>query len=138
MRGLGGETDKQVKHSGYFTAKKKKKEYVLYHNNRYVSLCIYPNHRVYDDETQPLCTGAKLNLRDRVLDGVERNSSTVLPGKVGCKGIMPCKGCVSQPGDLVGSFTAVVPRQGSGSGCVVQTCIPLSGLRWSPDEVITL
>ena len=26
-------------------------------------------HRVYDDETQPLCTGAKLNLRDRVLDG---------------------------------------------------------------------
>lgn len=34
-------------------------------------------HRVYDDETQPLWAGAKLNRRDRVLDGVERNSSTV-------------------------------------------------------------
>ena len=34
-------------------------------------------HRVYDDETQPLWAGAKLNRRDRVLDGVKRNSSTV-------------------------------------------------------------
>ena len=70
--------------------------------------------RVYDDETQPLCTGAKLNLRDRVLDGVERNSSIALPGKVGRKGIMPLKLWVPTYGDLVRSFTAEVPRQGSG------------------------
>ena len=58
--------------------------------------------------------GAKLNLRDRVLDGVERNSSIALPGKVGRKGIMPLKLWVPTCGDLVRSFTAEVPRQGSG------------------------
>ena len=33
-------------------------------------------------KTQPLCTDAKLNLRDRVLGEVVENSFIVLPGKV--------------------------------------------------------
>ena len=104
--------DKQVKHSGYFRAKKKKVVCIIMTGTRHYAFV--QTHRVYDDETQPLCTAAKLNLRDRVLDGVERNSSIALPGKVGRKGIMPLKLWVPTWGDLVRSFTAVVPRQGSG------------------------
>ena len=77
-------------------------------------------HRVFDDETQPVCTGAKLNLRDKVLDGTERNSSIALPGKVGHKGIMPLKVCVPAWGDLVRSFMAVVPRRVPGVRVCVQ------------------
>ena len=48
-------------------------------------------------KTQPLCTDAKLNLRDRVLgEGVE-NSFIVLPGKGGHSRLMLLKNCVSQP-----------------------------------------
>lgn len=75
-QGLGGEMDKQVKHSGYFRAKKKRSMYYII----ITGMCHYAfvqTHRVYDDETQPLWAGAKLNRRDRVLDGVKRNSSTV-------------------------------------------------------------
>lgn len=83
MLGWVERLDKQVKHSGYFNKKKRSMYYIII-----TGMCHYAfiqTHRVYDDETQPLCTGAKLNFRDRVLDGVERNSSTVLPGKVGRK-----------------------------------------------------
>ena len=51
-------------------------------------------HRVYDDETQPLCTGAKLNSGYRILGKVEKNSFIVLPGKEGHRGLMLSKLCV--------------------------------------------
>ena len=38
-----------------------------------------------------LYTGAKSNLRDRVLGEVEKNSFTALPGKGGHSGLMPSK-----------------------------------------------
>ena len=42
-------------------------------------------------KTQLLHTGAKLNLRDRVLGGVEKNSFIVLPGKGEDRGLLPSK-----------------------------------------------
>ena len=45
-------------------------------------------------ETQPLCTGAKLNLGDRVCGVVEKNSFIALPGKGRHRGLMPSKLCV--------------------------------------------
>ena len=45
----------------------------------------------------PLCTGAKSNLRDRVLGEVEKNNFIVLSGKEGHSGLVPLKSCVSQP-----------------------------------------
>ena len=42
-------------------------------------------------KTQPLYSGAKLNLRDRVLDEVETNSFIALPGKGGQSRLMPSK-----------------------------------------------
>ena len=47
-------------------------------------------------KTQPLCTSAELNLRDRVLGEVEKNSFIALPGKGGHRGFLPQK-TVSQP-----------------------------------------
>ena len=40
---------------------------------------------------QPLCTSAKLNLRDRVLCGAEKNNVIALPGKGGHNRLMPLK-----------------------------------------------
>ena len=42
-------------------------------------------------KTQPLCPGAQLNLRDRVLGEVEKNSSIALPGKGGHSWLLPLK-----------------------------------------------
>ena len=39
----------------------------------------------------PLCTSAQLNLGDRVLGEVEKNSFIALPGKGGNSGLMPLK-----------------------------------------------
>ena len=64
-------------------------------------------------KTQPLCTGAELNLGDRVLGEVEKNSFIVLPGKGGNSGLMPSKLCVPTQGDLVRNFIAMV----QGWGC---------------------
>ena len=47
-------------------------------------------------KTRPLCTGAKLNLRDGVLAEAEKNSFIALPGKGGHSGLMTLKNCVSQ------------------------------------------
>ena len=44
-----------------------------------------------DAEIQPLHTGARLNLGDRVLGEVERNSFIALPGREGHSGLMPSK-----------------------------------------------
>ena len=51
-------------------------------------------------KTWPLCTSAELNLRDRVLGEVEKNSFIALLGKGGHRGRMPLKNCVSQPGRI--------------------------------------
>ena len=45
-------------------------------------------------EIQPLYTSARLNLRDRVLGELERNSFIALPGKGGHSGLMPSELCV--------------------------------------------
>ena len=42
-------------------------------------------------KTWPLCTGAKLNLGDRVLGEVEKNSFIALPDKGGHSGLMLLK-----------------------------------------------
>ena len=49
-------------------------------------------------KTQPLCTGARSNHRDRVLGEVEKNSFIVLLGKRGYSGLVPQKLCVPPPG----------------------------------------
>ena len=45
---------------------------------------------------KPLCTGAKSNLRDRVLGEVEKNNFIALPGKGRNSGQMPSKLCVQK------------------------------------------
>ena len=60
-----------------------------------------------------LCTGAELNLRDRVWGEVEKNSFIAWLGKGGQSGLVPQKLCVSTQRDLVRSFIAVV----QGWGC---------------------
>ena len=42
-------------------------------------------------KTQPLCTGAESNLRDRVLGEVEKNSFIALPGKEGDSRLLASK-----------------------------------------------
>lgn len=51
-------------------------------------------------KTWPLCTGAKLNLGDRVLDKIEENSLIVFLGKVGTQGTPAFENCVSHPGRI--------------------------------------
>ena len=63
-------------------------------------------------KTRPLCTGAQLNLGDKVLGEVEKNSFTALPGKGRHSGLMPQKLCVPTQDDLVRSFMAMFQGQG--------------------------
>lgn len=49
-------------------------------------------------KTQPLCTGPKSNLEDRVLGEVGKNSFIVLPGKGGHSGLLPWKTVCPNPG----------------------------------------
>ena len=65
-------------------------------------------------KTWPLCTGAELNLGDRVLGEVEKNSFIALLDKgrhSGLAGSCPEKLCVPTWEDLVRSFIAVVQGQ---------------------------
>ena len=64
-------------------------------------------------KTQPLYTSAELNLADRILGEVEKNSFIALPGKGGHSGLLPSKTVCPHPGDLVRSFIAIV----QGWGC---------------------
>ena len=50
---------------------------------------------------QPLYTSAKLNLRDRALGEIEKNSFIALPGKSGQSGLMPLKTMCPNPGEFV-------------------------------------
>ena len=61
-------------------------------------------------KTWPLCTGAKLNLRDRILGEVEKNSFIALPGKGGHNGIMPSKLLCPHLEGVVRSFMVMVQR----------------------------
>ena len=49
-------------------------------------------------KSQPLCTGAKSNLGDRVLGEVEKNSFIALPGKGGHSRLVPLKIVCLNPG----------------------------------------
>ena len=49
-------------------------------------------------KAQPLYTGAKSNLRDRVLGEVEKHGFIALPGKGGHSGLMPLKIVHPNPG----------------------------------------
>ena len=55
-----------------------------------------------------LCTGAKSNLRDRVLGEVEKNSFIALPGKGGHSGLVPSELFVPTQESLMRSFIAIV------------------------------
>ena len=59
-------------------------------------------------KTQPLHTGAKLNLGDRVLGEAEKNSFNVLPGKGGHGGVVPLKTVCLQAQEYVVRCIAVV------------------------------
>ena len=48
-------------------------------------------------KTWPLCTSDRLNLRDRVLDEVEKNSFIALPWRKDHSRLLPLKNCVFQP-----------------------------------------
>ena len=63
-------------------------------------------------KTQPLCTGADLNLRDRVLGEVEKNSFIALPGKGGHSGLMPLKTMCPNPGGFGEEFDSSGSRAG--------------------------
>ena len=63
-------------------------------------------------KTGPLCTGAKLNLGDRVLGDVEKNSFIVLPGKGGHSRLMPSKLCVPTQGGFGEEFYSSGSRAG--------------------------
>ena len=55
-----------------------------------------------DAEMWSLYSGAKSNLRDRVLGEVEKNSFIALPGKGGHSRLMPSKLCVPTGGGISG------------------------------------
>ena len=57
-------------------------------------------------KTEPLCTSTKLNLRDRVLGKVEKNSFIALPGKGGHRGLMPSKLCLHLEGIIRSEWSA--------------------------------
>ena len=63
-------------------------------------------------KTQPLCTDAELNLRERVLGEIEKNSFVALPDKVGHSRLMSQKLCITTQEGLLRRFTAVVQGQG--------------------------
>ena len=63
-------------------------------------------------KTWHLCTGARLNLRDRVLGKEEKNSFIVLPGKRGHSGLMPSKTVCPNSGEFGEAFYSNGSRMG--------------------------
>ena len=59
-------------------------------------------------KTQPLCSEAELNFKDRVLGDVEKNRFIALPGKRGHSRLVAPKLCVPTWEGLVKSFIAMV------------------------------
>ena len=67
----------------------------------------------------PLRTDAELNLRDRVVGDVEKNSFIALPGKGGQIGLLPLKPKCLNWEDLMRNFIAKIQRWGCKRlGCV--------------------
>ena len=62
------------------------------------------------ESSASLCTSAELNLGDRVLGKVEKNSFLTLPGKGGLSKPMPSKPSVPTWETIVRSFTVIVQR----------------------------
>ena len=79
-------------------------------------------------KTQPLCPGAKLNLRDRVLGEVEKKSFIDLPSKGGHSRLVPSKPCVPTPGGFSEEFYSYGSRLGvwvaDKDQSVCRACIP--------------
>ena len=74
----------------------------------------------------PLCTGAELNLRNRVLDEVEKDSFIILPGKRGHSGLLLGKAVCPPLGGLGKEFSNnTSPRLGllTRLGCVQVICL---------------
>ena len=71
-------------------------------------------------KAQPLYTGAELNLGDKVLGEVEKNSFIALPGKVGHSGLLPQKTTYPNPGGFDEEFYSNSSRVGflTRLGCV--------------------
>ena len=65
-------------------------------------------------KTQPLCTGAESNLRDRGLGEVGKNSFIVLPGKGGH--LMPLKTVCPNPGGFGEEFYSSGSRAACAQG----------------------
>ena len=63
-------------------------------------------------KTQPLCTGAKSNLGDRVWGEVEKNSFIALPGIGRHSGLVPLKTVCSNPGGFGEEFYSNCSRLG--------------------------
>ena len=55
-------------------------------------------------KAQPLYTGAKSNLRDRIWGEVQKNSFIALPGKGGHSGLLPSQTMCSNPGEFGEEF----------------------------------
>ena len=64
----------------------------------------------------PLCTGAELNLGDRVLGEVEENSFIALPGRAGHSGLLPSKTMCPN----LGGFGEEFYSNGSRAGLLVR------------------
>ena len=71
-------------------------------------------------KSQPLCTGAEMNLRDRVLGAAEKNSFIALPSKGGPSGLLPSKTMCPNLGGFDEEFYSNSSRVGllTGFGCV--------------------
>ena len=63
-------------------------------------------------KTRPLYTSAKLNLGDRVLDKVEKNSFVALQGKWGHSRLVPLKTLCPSPGGFGEEFYSSGSRVG--------------------------
>ena len=91
-------------------------------------------------KTQPLFSSAKLNLRDRVLGKIEKNSFIALPGRRGHSGLLSSEACVSTWEDLVRSFYCNESKAVLLIRCgVCRVCIPLIRSQvtsWSLGELL--
>ena len=63
-------------------------------------------------KTWPLCTGAKLNLGNRVLGEKEKNNFIALPGKGGHSRLVSLKTVYHNPGEFVEEFYSNGSRVG--------------------------
>ena len=72
-------------------------------------------HRIGSDaeSSVSLCTGAKSNLRDRVLGEVEKESFIALPDKGGHRRLLPSKTVCTNPGGFDEGFYSNGSRVGS-------------------------